>query len=362
MESLRVAVNDWLISNQWQGRTGNNVGTNAGTRVLLLASQASAAPGVNPRDVVKISAAFTYLTVSGTWNKPLGILQNASISLAVSGLGPATLLSGVDIPFYDIESGRVDTYYIRIPADTHQPARVEGQFKFVFQTDDATKSTEATVLYWFSSPYTGPSPAVDSQKGVSLFPTTVAAKYQSDSGYIIDVEEKVPTPATHIRPAETSTTHGIGIHPVLRQGGESQMNLLLIKYLDDNGRNPSPGMYTMLLGYLREQYTMALYFNSGMLELFGSIDPTTMYMAADFYVRFPVARRIKLYNLRGSLLDGQAIQATVSEFVGGGTASFKAVKNTTGKYDLICSLYLKITLVAPEGISLNEQKILELPF
>ncbi|RXW25081.1 hypothetical protein EST38_g760 [Candolleomyces aberdarensis] len=361
MESLRVAVNDWLISNQWQGRTGNNVGTNDGTRVLLLASQPSA-PGGNPRDVVKISAAFTYLTVSGTWNKPLGILQGASISLAVSGLGPATLLSGVDIPFYDIKSGRVDTYYVRIPADTHQPARVEGHFKFAFQTDDATKSTEATVLYWFSSPYTGPSPAVDSEKGVSLFPTTVAPRYQSDS-YIIDVEDKIQTPATHVRPAEAPTTTGVDIHPVLRQGGESQMNLLLIKYLDDNGRNPSPGMYTMLLGYLREQYTMALYFNSGMLELFGSIDPATMYMAVDFYVRFPVARRIKLYNLRGSLLDEQAIQATVSEFVGGGSASFKAVKNaTTGKYDLICSLYLKITLVAPEGISLKEQKILELPF
>ena len=84
-------------------------------------------------------------------------------------------------------------------------------------------------------------------------------------------------------------------------------------------------------------------------------------MAADFYVRFPVARRIKLYNLRGSLLNGQSIQAVVQEFVGGGSASFKAVKNTTGTYDLICSLALKLTLVAPEGIVLNEQKILELP-
>lgn len=102
--------------------------------------------------------------------------------------------------------------------------------------------------------------------------------------------------------------------------------------------------------------------NINVTQLFGSIDPATMYMAADFYVRFPVARRIKLYNLRGSLVNGQSIQATVQEFVGGGSASFKAVKNpATGKHDLICSLYLKITLVAPEGISLSEQRILELP-
>ena len=87
-----------------------------------------------------------------------------------------------------------------------------------------------------------------------------------------------------------------------------------------------------------------------------------MYMAADFYVRFPVARRIKLYNLRGSLLNGQSIQAVVQEFVGGGSASFKAVKNPeTGKHNLICSLSLKLTLVAPEGIDLNQKRILELP-
>ena len=110
--------------------------------------------------------------MSGTWNKPLATLQNASISLAVSGLGPATLLSGVDIPFYDINSGQADTYYVRIPADPQQTARVEGLFKFVFQTDTATSSTEATVLYSFNAPYTGPSPAVDAEKGVSLFPTT----------------------------------------------------------------------------------------------------------------------------------------------------------------------------------------------
>jgi hypothetical protein len=53
---------DWDLTSQ-SIICRNNVGTNAGTRVLLLASQPSNVNG-NPRDTVKISAAFTYLTVN----------------------------------------------------------------------------------------------------------------------------------------------------------------------------------------------------------------------------------------------------------------------------------------------------------
>jgi hypothetical protein len=97
-----------------------------------------------------------------------------------------------------------------------------------------------------------------------------------------------------------------------------------------------------------------------LIKFFGSTNPATMYMALDFSICFPVTKRIKIYDRYSSLLNVQYIQAVAQESVGGGSALFKVVKNTTtGKYDLVCSLSLKLTLVAPEEIDLNEKRILE---
>ncbi len=80
-------------------------------------------------------------------------------------------------------------------------------------------------------------------------------------------------------------------------------------------------------------------------QLVGSIAPSKLTISANLYIVVPVAGRVELTSLKGSLLEDAGVTATINVFAANGSAKFFARSNSSGKHDLYCSLSLDVVLV-----------------
>ncbi|KAJ7021540.1 hypothetical protein C8F04DRAFT_1195303 [Mycena alexandri] len=76
----------------------------------------------------------------------------------------------------------------------------------------------------------------------------------------------------------------------------------------------------------------------------GTIDPEMLAVSASLYVRVPVAGRVKITSLTGSLLSG--VSAQINVVVASGSATLTAVPNpSTGKHDLMINASAEVALI-----------------
>lgn len=131
--------------------------------------------------------------------------------------------------------------------------------------------------------------------------------------------------------------------------------------------NPWPvGNLTLLISTSRafSRYTrIYLFFKlqcrlTSLLQFSGSVDPSSLTVAAGLYVKVPVAGRVKVASIKGSLL-GKGVEASINVVAAKGSVTFYAKSNAQKKHDLCCTLTLKVVLV--KSLSLKDVKLWSLP-
>ncbi|CAA7269126.1 unnamed protein product [Cyclocybe aegerita] len=105
------------------------------------------------------------------------------------------------------------------------------------------------------------------------------------------------------------------------------------------------------------RYSLSLYFTA--FQLVGSISPASLFISAELFVKIPIAGRVKLTSIKGSLKDGASVTATINVVVAKGSAKFTAKSNSSGKHDLYCTLFVNVVLFG--DINLPDVKIFALP-
>jgi hypothetical protein len=86
-------------------------------------------------------------------------------------------------------------------------------------------------------------------------------------------------------------------------------------------------------------------------QLVGSIAPTKLTISANLYIVVPVAGRVELTSLKGSLLEDAGVTATINVFAAKGSAKLSAKSNSSGKHDLYCTLNLEVVLVGKVSVA-----------
>jgi hypothetical protein len=92
--------------------------------------------------------------------------------------------------------------------------------------------------------------------------------------------------------------------------------------------------------------------------LVASINPSNLFLSAQFFVWAPIAGRVNVAEISGSLVDGQGAKAEFNVFVASGTITLYAKKNND-KHDLYVSFSLTVSLYGP--IAANDFLLVTLP-
>ena len=75
-----------------------------------------------------------------------------------------------------------------------------------------------------------------------------------------------------------------------------------------------------------------------------TVNPSTLSLAAGLFMKVPIAGRVNIINISGSLLDGQRIHARIDVYVATGDVALYAKKKDDDDDDLYISFTLDISL------------------
>ena len=92
-------------------------------------------------------------------------------------------------------------------------------------------------------------------------------------------------------------------------------------------------------------------------KVVASITPSTLTISAQLYVKVPLAGRVNITGISGSLITGATAKFNV--FVASGSITLTAKKNANNKHDLYVSYSLKVSLVGT--IQGSDYKLITLP-
>lgn len=89
------------------------------------------------------------------------------------------------------------------------------------------------------------------------------------------------------------------------------------------------------------------------------MEPTTLTVAAGLFVKIPIAGRVRISSIEGSLLNGAGVTAEINAIVAKGSAKLTAHRNDQGKHDLYIDLTLSVKFIG--SISSGNLRLLTLP-
>jgi len=108
-----------------------------------------------------------------------------------------------------------------------------------------------------------------------------------------------------------------------------------------------------------EQWQGSISFFS-ILELVGSVDPTSFTISAVLYARIPIAGRVRITGIEGSLL-GEGVSVDVNVQLAHGKATFTASQNSSGKHDIFVEASVTIKFYGTISSS-GKDRLFTLPF
>ncbi|KAF8551401.1 hypothetical protein OG21DRAFT_1512767 [Imleria badia] len=107
------------------------------------------------------------------------------------------------------------------------------------------------------------------------------------------------------------------------------------------------------------QYHLSVTFLK-VLDLVGSIDPGKLTAAAELFIKIPIAGRVRIGNLQGSLTSG--IKININAVIAKGSVTLGADKNAQGKHALFVDLNLDVKGIGKIGSGGKKLNLLTLPF
>jgi hypothetical protein len=95
--------------------------------------------------------------------------------------------------------------------------------------------------------------------------------------------------------------------------------------------------------------------------LVATINPDNLYAAAKLFASVPIAGRVEVVDISGSLVDGSGVTAQFDALVASGSITLyaKANEDDSSKHDLCVSFSLSVTLVGT--IAQDDFRLITLP-
>ncbi|KAJ7073737.1 hypothetical protein C8F01DRAFT_1242040 [Mycena amicta] len=318
-ESFAAVVSQWAAENEWTGKAGSG-----NLPVLLVPSAVTNT--ANAAAPVEVHLGCGYFEVETTYSQGDTILKNCSVNIIVPIWGRAQLLAPQDVPL-NLTSG--------IPVEI--PGVVNGTIGFFLS------GSEVLMKWVLDTPFAG---TLD-EDGLSVFPTGINSYFtasQLKTARIFTAQELAelagPRPAFSI--------------PALRDATDEEK--LLKQFLNDFVVDSANGTVAVQT-FAASQYSIDVSFLS-IFTVTGSVDPSSFSAAVTLYVNIPLAGRVSLTKIQGSLLTG--ITANINVVLASGNAVLSATPNGSGKHDLYIEAVLSITFVG-DFKTPGRFKILTLP-
>lgn len=316
--TFRKAVGGWIDKKTWSG-------ADASKKVIY--NIESTDP---PNGIIKFQSAFTaYLEVHATFKKPNNVLENLLFALVVPGWNrPVPLVVRQSYSLPEATFGEVITFRIARYTDV-----IYGKVAFRYVTEGNPERKRIAVKYDVTAPFVGrldePSYTISPTEG-----DDVPQQY--------DCED---IPAYVAEEDSLFVTYSSAEEEVLLN--------YLAEFVDgDKVIIPSYNPVTS------KEYEVSVGF-LGIFELVGSISPTTLTIAAALFVRVPIAGRVRLVGIQGSLTGPNGLRVAVNAVIASGSVTLQAKKSAVGKYELWITLDLQIKFV---GRITDSVRLLILPF
>ncbi|KAF7321193.1 hypothetical protein HMN09_00207800 [Mycena chlorophos] len=321
-ESFASLISDWATENQWNGTAGSH-----NLPVLLVPSAVtnSSAAANSP---VEVHFGTGYFEVLTTYAAGDSVLKNTSVAINVPIWGRAELLAPLDIPLNLSKS---------IPVAI--PGVVNGTIGF--------SAAEAQVLMnWdLDTPFAGNL----NEAGISVFPQQIYTHFTAS-------QLKAARNWTSQELAQLAGPRPPFSFPVIRNA--TAEDALLEQFLTAFTVDSANGTVAVQTLAANSAYNIDVSF-LGIITLTGSIDPSSLSCSLTLYVNIPLAGRVSLAKITGSLITG--VTAQISVVLVTGTANLNAKLGSSGKHDLYINAGLSITFIGSWNTP-GEFKIMTLPF
>ncbi|KAJ7448529.1 hypothetical protein FB451DRAFT_1567226 [Mycena latifolia] len=348
--SFGQATNKFLVDNQFLGKFGSKA-----LDVILLAGglSGSAHDKSVTNKLLQFRVGLGYFEIAGSWDSQFNILSDCSVDLVVPVFGRAKLLHVDSITFTASSPSSGPLAINSALAD----AQITGSIIFAFCSD----CSEILMQWSIQTPFTDPMVESD---GVSLFPVNFSNHFSAerfnDVPRLNDAQiEKIrnaPFPAKEIQ-NDIIATGKRKIKFFADFNIAKQKEIRIVTYYQSSAKG---GNSWSALPAGESSQSFSLNQSFGPLELVGTLDPADLSVAASLYVRVPVAGRIKITGVKGSLANGGSIEANIDVVLAHGKATLTAPDNGSGKHDLTIDATITISMVG--DIKTGAIKLLTLPF
>ncbi|KAF7290804.1 hypothetical protein MIND_01321400 [Mycena indigotica] len=321
-------VSKWATQNEWVGKEGSD-----NLPVLLIPTANTSSP--SDTAPVRVQFGSGYFEVDTIYSSGSNFLRNTTVSILVPLWGLTNLSGPLDIPL----SPPVDIP-VAIPG-----TQINGTITFFL---DPTTKSEVLMGWKLFTPFAG---NLD-EKGLSVFPDKLNTYFSQaqleGTRQFTDAELK----ALSNPPAKLVLDPNVGFaNPNPEQ---KLLQEFINNYVDPNTSTTA----IQTFGASTSGYTVDVSFLS-ILELSGNVDPSSLSASVTLYVKIPLAGRISLTKIEGSLING--ITANINVILASGRATISAPVGPSGKHDLTIDATLSIQFVGDFGTG-GKHKILTLPF
>ncbi|KAJ7743074.1 hypothetical protein B0H14DRAFT_3514945 [Mycena olivaceomarginata] len=298
-------ISQWATENQWNGTSGSH-----NLPVLLIPT---AVGNVTvPTAPVQIHLGCGYFEVETVYSSGDNTLKNCSVFLQVPLWGRTLLLGPQDVPL------NATNIPVAIPGTA-----INGTISFSL---DSTK-TEVLMSWVVNTPFAG---TLD-EGGLSVFPEL----QKQLQGVRVFSEVEVQALAG---PRPDFSIYWTDIALITR----TEEQRLLQSFINDFVNSTDGTVAIQIFSASASLYTVDVSFLS-IFQVSGSVDPASLSASITLYVNIPLAGRVSLTKVEGSLITG--ITANIDVVLAKGKAVLSAQVGPSGKHDQYIQASLSIRFV-----------------
>ncbi|KAJ7898484.1 hypothetical protein B0H13DRAFT_2337420 [Mycena leptocephala] len=305
--ALASVISQWATENQWNSTSGSH-----NLPVLLIPTAVGSATVTTAP--VQIHLGCGFFEVETVYSSGDNTLKNCTVFLQVPLWGRTVLLGPQDVP---LNAANIS---VGIPGTT-----INGTIRFFL---DST-GTEVIMGWVLNTPFAG----MLDESGLSVLTAHFTEKQLQ--GVRVFSEAEVQALAG---PRPDFSIYGTDI--ALATPTEEQR--LLQSFINDFVNSTDSVTAIQTFSTSASQYTVDVSFLN-IFQVSGSVDPASLSASITLYVNIPLAGRVSLTKVEGSLITG--ITASINVVLATGKAVLSAQVGPSGKHDLYIQASLSIRFV-----------------
>jgi hypothetical protein len=361
-DSFRKAVLSWIDVNSWPRPTP---GLEDEPKTILIITGAA-----KDGSAFSFFAAFGYFEVKATYHRSKNELSSVVVALVVPKHPNEVDL--INEKSYELTPKDGKDLSFNIGKDV-----IKGTLSFKYADKDNRR--EIALKYDVNLPFAG-----HLEGTTALCPTEL----NPNSGFTTAELNTIPgLAASELQlQKEVAPTHSATGTKVIQaqQGATPPEHELLLKFLDDFARDGDKIIIETFYGGLNDkhssvvtpvahflavddskssQYHVSISF-LGVFSLDGSVDPKNLKITAELFVQVPIAGRVSISKVQGSLGSKAGVKVKINAVVAKGKATLTAEKddgNEKGKHDLYIDVNINVKGVGDVN-SKGKLRLLTLPF